>query len=181
MSFRTSAMRRPHTSAPGDGSRTITITGTPPSEDQGSSNDPANSTTGTLKLRASTRKPRQKVIWREDVVDNEGAGKKSSKSMSFCVYFKISELEFCSVCCIYHKPKAFDESSDEDDSDTESESSCDHNHASHRLSHSSAGERGLGLDSSDSGPSIQHIEHADSPNNAYEIAPSSKKGKHKAA
>ncbi|KAE9397683.1 hypothetical protein BT96DRAFT_883776 [Gymnopus androsaceus JB14] len=145
-------MRRPHTSAPGDGSRTITITGTPPSEDQGSSNDPANSTTGTLKLRASTRKPRQKVIWREDVVDNEGAGKKSSK-----------------ICCIYHKPKAFDESSDEDDSDTESESSCDHNHASHRHSHISAGERGLGLDSSDSGPSIQHIEHADSPNNAYEI------------
>ncbi|KAE9402522.1 hypothetical protein BT96DRAFT_991160 [Gymnopus androsaceus JB14] len=146
-------MRRPNTSAPA-----------PPSEDEGSSNDPANSTTGTLKLRASTRKPRQKVIWREDVVDNEGAGKKSSK-----------------ICCIYHKPKAFDESSDEDDSDTESDSSCDHNHASHRHSHGPAGGHGPGLESSDSGSSVQHIEHGDSPNNAYEMAPSSKKGKHKAA
>ncbi|KAF9066950.1 phosphatase inhibitor-domain-containing protein [Rhodocollybia butyracea] len=45
---------------------------------------------------AFTKKPRKSVLWREDVVDNEGAGKKSSK-----------------ICCIYHQPKAFDESSDE--------------------------------------------------------------------
>lgn len=37
--------------------------------------------------------------WREDVVDNEGLGRKTSK-----------------VCCIYHKPKGVDESSDESSS-----------------------------------------------------------------
>lgn len=73
-------MRRPNTSSPGDGSRTITITSTPTSEDEGSSNDASRSAVGALKLRATTRKPRQKVVWREDVVDNEGVGKKSSKS-----------------------------------------------------------------------------------------------------
>jgi len=47
------------------------------------------------------------VQWAEDVVDNEGLGRKSSK-----------------VCCIYHKPKGVEESSDESsssDSDTDSE------------------------------------------------------------
>lgn len=42
----------------------------------------------------------------------------------------------CAVCCIYHKPKAFDESSSESDSSSDSESdseSCTHNHShSHR-------------------------------------------------
>jgi len=60
------------------------------------------------------KKQGQKVVWKEDVIDNEGCGKKKSK-----------------ICCIYHKPRKFDESSDEssDDSDCE-RSSHHHNHAS---------------------------------------------------
>ncbi|KAJ3772317.1 phosphatase inhibitor-domain-containing protein [Lentinula raphanica] len=165
MSFRTSTMRRPNTSAPGDGSRTMTITSAPPSEDEGSSNNPDDSTVGVLRLRATTRKPRQKVVWREDVVDNEGAGRKSSK-----------------ICCIYHKPRAYDESSDEDSSDSDSDSSCDHDHSGrHHHVHSSNGRDGEGLQNKESGSSIQQLDHDDSlNNNAYEVAPSSKKGKHKA-
>jgi len=48
------------------------------------------------------------------VVDNEGAGKKSSK-----------------ICCIYHKPKQFDESSSEESSDSDSDSECRHGHSHH--------------------------------------------------
>lgn len=50
-----------------------------------------------------------------------------------------TELAY-SVCCIYHKPKKFDESSSESssDSDSESDSSCRHGH-SHR--HEPRGER----------------------------------------
>ncbi|KAI5302371.1 tRNA methyltransferase, has a role in tRNA modification [Ascosphaera pollenicola] len=42
---------------------------------------------------------RASVQWADDVVDNEGMGKKKSK-----------------VCCIYEKPRAVDESSSESDS-----------------------------------------------------------------
>lgn len=57
--------------------------------------------------------------WAEDVINNEGLGRKSSK-----------------VCCIYHKSKAVDESSDESsssdsDSDSDSGPECersDHGH-----------------------------------------------------
>jgi protein phosphatase 1 regulatory subunit 11 len=50
---------------------------------------------GALTARAPDR---AHITWCDDVVDNEGLGKKSSKS-----------------CCVYHKPRAFDESSDESD------------------------------------------------------------------
>ncbi|KAK3072390.1 Type 1 phosphatases regulator ypi1 [Teratosphaeriaceae sp. CCFEE 6253] len=55
----------------------------------------------TLHLRAGTE-PRESgpsVRWAEDVVDNEGLGKKSSK-----------------VCCIYHKPHQPGDSDSEDSS-----------------------------------------------------------------
>ncbi|KAI1907203.1 Type 1 phosphatases regulator ypi1 [Ophidiomyces ophidiicola] len=61
--------------------------------------------TGTLILRGepSTRElapaERRGIRWADDVVNNEGQGKKSSK-----------------VCCIYHKPRAVGESSSESDS-----------------------------------------------------------------
>lgn len=58
--------------------------------------------TGTLRLRGGPRS-RPRVVWDEDVVDNEGLGRKKSK-----------------ICCIYHRPRRFDESSDEDSSGTES-------------------------------------------------------------
>lgn len=59
---------------------------------------------GTLHLRGGLRN-RPHVAWGEDVVDNEGLGRKKSK-----------------ICCIYHRPRRFDESSGEDSSETESES-----------------------------------------------------------
>ncbi|KAF2149483.1 hypothetical protein K461DRAFT_288050 [Myriangium duriaei CBS 260.36] len=62
----------------------------------------------TLRLRAEPDEQTQarRIQWAEDVVDNEGMGKKSSK-----------------VCCIYHKPKnAGDSSSDESSSSSDSDS-----------------------------------------------------------
>lgn len=61
---------------------------------------------GTLRLRGGPRNgPR--VAWDEAVVDNEGLGRKKSK-----------------ICCIYHRPRRFDESSDEEDS-SETDASSD--------------------------------------------------------
>ncbi|OAQ72928.1 protein phosphatase inhibitor domain-containing protein [Pochonia chlamydosporia 170] len=59
-----------------------------------------------LRLRGGHNATGRSVQWAEDVVDNEGLGRK--------------------MCCIYHKPKGVDESSDESsssssDSDTDSE------------------------------------------------------------
>lgn len=88
-----------------DGSRTITV------QDTNAENSTVPSTqeappVGVLHLRA-TDNTSKRVVWSEGTVDNEGMGKKKSK-----------------ICCIYHKPKAFDESSDEssasDDSDSQS-------------------------------------------------------------
>ncbi|KAF9738671.1 hypothetical protein PMIN06_001916 [Paraphaeosphaeria minitans] len=64
-------------------------------------------TSGTLRLRAEPVEQRR-IQWAEDVVDNEGMGKKSSK-----------------VCCIYHKPREVGESSDESSSDSSSDSDSD--------------------------------------------------------
>jgi len=66
-----------------------------------------------LHLRGAEGGPREReqssngrrIQWAEDVVDNEGMGKKTSK-----------------VCCIYHAPKGIDESSDESSSDSSSDS-----------------------------------------------------------
>jgi len=49
----------------------------------------------TLKLRPARRR---RVRFADEVVDNEELGRKKSK-----------------CCCQYHRPKAFDESSDEED------------------------------------------------------------------
>ncbi|KAK6006576.1 hypothetical protein QM012_006986 [Aureobasidium pullulans] len=60
----------------------------------------------TLRLRAEAEpSERRRIQWAEDVIDNEGMGKKSSK-----------------VCCIYHKPREAGESSDEDSSSSSSDS-----------------------------------------------------------
>ncbi|KAF9877770.1 hypothetical protein CkaCkLH20_04905 [Colletotrichum karsti] len=71
----------------------------------------SQSRTGTqaiLRLRGAHAPSRPSVRWAEDVVDNEGLGRKSSK-----------------VCCIYHRPKGVDESSDESSSDSSSDSDSD--------------------------------------------------------
>lgn len=63
---------------------------------------------GTLRLRAEPSESRH-IQWAEDVIDNEGMGKKSSK-----------------VCCIYHKPhEPGDSDSDSDSSDSDSDSEPD--------------------------------------------------------
>ncbi|OCH89686.1 hypothetical protein OBBRIDRAFT_778155 [Obba rivulosa] len=116
--------QRPMASAPSDGSRTITVRDSQPREDDSSAPSAGSGgdaiVSGTLRLRGVPPRSRQRVVWREDVVDNEGAGKKSSK-----------------ICCIYHKPRRFDESSSEESSDAESDSECDHAHSpNHPHSHS---------------------------------------------
>lgn len=66
------------------GSRTITVTDAQPREapqpDGASPSTHVAPQAGVLRLRGGPRST-QRVVWREDVVDNEGCGKKSSKSM----------------------------------------------------------------------------------------------------
>ncbi|RPD72446.1 hypothetical protein L226DRAFT_573187 [Lentinus tigrinus ALCF2SS1-7] len=102
---------------PSEGSQTITAENTQTREVQ---TDGEPSTVGTLRLRGVPRH-RQRVVWREDVVDNELANKKKTK-----------------ICCIYHRPKQFDESSDSDsssDSGSSSESGSDNARAHRRCNH----------------------------------------------
>jgi len=66
---------------------------------------------GTLRLRGASVENRR-VRWGDDVIDNEGMGKKKSK-----------------VCCIYRRQRAYDESSDESDSSSDDDSEDEgHNH-----------------------------------------------------
>ncbi|TFK99356.1 phosphatase inhibitor-domain-containing protein [Pterulicium gracile] len=165
MSYSTSTRRRPGTSAPGDGSRTITIHDSQPGEDDGSGEGGGSGdhNGGVLRLRGGPKKksPRR-VVWDDDVVDNEGCGRKSSK-----------------ICCIYHKPKRFDESSDEDSTDTDSDSDCGHAHHHHEQGESSSGG---GAQAERSGGSSTTVEQPQYEPNAYEQAPSyKKKGKRRAA
>ncbi|KAF9459945.1 phosphatase inhibitor-domain-containing protein [Collybia nuda] len=153
---------RPSTSAPRDASRTQTITGAPPQEDAGASINPEGPL-GVLRLRGGPRN-RQRVAWDEDVVDNEGCGRKSSK-----------------ICCIYHKPRKFDESSSEESSDSDSD--CDHRHQ-HRHSHSHrpspGGDDRVRPQMRPDQPATVHQLDGDVDRNAYERMPSSNKGKRKA-
>lgn len=76
-------LMRPNTSAPSDGSRTLTLLDVQ-SRPSGSNDEPVSSTDpaplGVLMLRGGPRRTRRRVAWDEDVVDNEGAGRKKSKS-----------------------------------------------------------------------------------------------------
>jgi protein phosphatase 1 regulatory subunit 11 len=83
----TSAIQtRPSTSAPSDGSRTITIhVQSRPEGDVSGSPPSSQPPIGALRLRGGPRgTSRQRVAWDEDVIDNEGAGKKKSKSKHTC-------------------------------------------------------------------------------------------------
>jgi hypothetical protein len=75
--------RRPDTSNPSDGSRTITVHDSQPrEEDSGSGTGPSNTEPiGSLHLRGGEAHGRR-VMWTDDTVDNEGAGRKKSKSTS---------------------------------------------------------------------------------------------------
>ncbi|POY75450.1 hypothetical protein BMF94_1522 [Rhodotorula taiwanensis] len=91
-------------------SRTQTITADEAQPDPGSSSTPQpdqGAPVGSLRLRGRAM-PGQRVQWAQETIDNEGLGRKKSK-----------------ICCIYHKPKAFDESSDESDSSSGSGADSD--------------------------------------------------------
>ncbi|KIP04280.1 hypothetical protein PHLGIDRAFT_129619 [Phlebiopsis gigantea 11061_1 CR5-6] len=169
--------QRPSASAPSDGSRTITTLDSQPREDDElPSGDEGN--VGTLHLRGGPRtrnRHRPSVVWRDDVVDNEGAGRKSSK-----------------ICCIYHKPKRFDESSSEEssDSDSDSDSSCNHGHShSHSRRHannpprdgsdSQSGQTASTRDGASS-TAVHEMEDVEREPNAYERVPGKKQKKGKA-
>lgn len=81
---------------------------------------PSNLPSATLRLRAEPQESSH-VKWAEDVVDNEGMGRKSSK-----------------VCCIYHKPKE----PGDGDSDSNSSSSDDDDDEPDLSRAQSAGGRG---------------------------------------
>ncbi|KAH9910128.1 phosphatase inhibitor-domain-containing protein [Epithele typhae] len=152
--------RRPGAVPTPDGSRTIIVHDDQPrEEDEG---DVERAPVGALRLRGATRH-RQRVVWREDVVDNEGAGKKKSK-----------------ICCIYHKPREFDESSSDESSDSDSDSDADdgrarrrcndHDHGDHDHGHGHGDHGAATRDPSGSGV-VHELEDSDSEPNAYERAP----------
>jgi len=98
------------------GSTTVTETEAGPSV-------PIDLTQATLRLRAEPEElpSARRIQWAEDVVDNEGLGKKSSK-----------------VCCIYHKPREAGDSSSDDSS---SSSSSDESDSEPDLSRAQSGRR----------------------------------------
>ncbi|KAH9876332.1 hypothetical protein J1614_004211 [Plenodomus biglobosus] len=105
------------TATPVGGSRTIEIRPQPVLR--------LSAPSGVLRLRAEPAEQRR-IQWAEDVIDNEGMGKKSSKGASIGWLSVASNSQTdCSpqVCCIYHKPRAADESSDDDSSDNSSSDS----------------------------------------------------------
>ncbi|KDQ06574.1 hypothetical protein BOTBODRAFT_39475 [Botryobasidium botryosum FD-172 SS1] len=146
-----------------DGSRTITLLDSQPipdtsAGDVGPSGRPDPPLQGRLILRGGPRS-RPRVAWDEAVVDNEGCGRKKSK-----------------ICCIYHKPKRFDESSDE--SDTDSDSGCEHGH-NHTHNHRNGNQQGAGAVAHREGESTVHEIQDQPARNAYEATPKNDRGKGK--
>ncbi|KIK39777.1 hypothetical protein CY34DRAFT_807895 [Suillus luteus UH-Slu-Lm8-n1] len=150
---------RAYTSAPADGSRTITLLDSQPRSEDDVGQPGVG---GTLRLRGEPRKTRQRVAWDEDVIDNEGCGKKKSK-----------------ICCIYHKPRRFDESSEEESSDSDSDSDCQHSNCPRqRRMHHPEGDGhsdGLAAGGVPNVGVIHEVEEAGSSGNAYERTPKNKR------
>lgn len=87
--------------------------------------------TPVLRLRAIAPAPstRPRIQWADDVVDNEGLGRKSSKGMLYgnpflilCLCIELSQW-VRPVCCIYHAPHPVGESSSDSSSDSDSSDS----------------------------------------------------------
>ena len=96
----TATRNGPSTSAPGDSSRTLTITNNPTREENGDErgdDSDGGQLIGTLRLR-TTRLTGPRVAWDENVIDNEGFGKKKSKSK--CFYFHRKFL----IQCVFFFP-----------------------------------------------------------------------------
>lgn len=151
------------------GSRTVTVHDVPSRREERqqaqSSEDDAQQqpSAGLLRLRGGGNTRR--VVWSEETVDNEGMGKKKSKSVWRWAGGRAETAAACktrfadclftpvTVCCIYHKPKAFDESSDESssgDSDASDEDDDDDDKASSDSSASSGSPGGGGVNASKS-------------------------------
>ncbi|CAO1616776.1 unnamed protein product [Parajaminaea phylloscopi] len=94
-----------------------------PSNTQGQGRD-----LGVLRLRGGHTASRR-VVWSDDTVDNEGLGRKKSK-----------------ICCIYHKPRAFDESSSEGSSSSDSDSSSSDSDSDSDCGSTGSGRSGRSLD-----------------------------------
>ncbi|KAJ4986481.1 protein phosphatase inhibitor [Stagonosporopsis vannaccii] len=77
---------------------------------------------GVLRLRAEPEQ-RRHIQWAEDVVDNEGMGKKSSKGTWPRTGARSGAVS--TFCCIYHAPREAGESSDESSSDSSSSDDSD--------------------------------------------------------
>ncbi|KAJ7846908.1 hypothetical protein B0H13DRAFT_2092437 [Mycena leptocephala] len=152
--------RRPGTSAPGDGSRTMTITDAAPREDDGapsgSASEPAP--VGALHLRG-------------------GTGGRGSGLHGMRMWWITRAAE--EICCIYHKPKAFDESSDEDSSSSDSDSSdssYDERMRARRAHAPAIAQRDPQVST------VTELEDVRSEPNAYEMVPSGKgKGKRRSS
>ena len=90
-----------------------------------------------LRLRGAMRSPGERsdrrIQWADDVIDNEGLGRKSSKGIPLPPFSSLfafqsrlymysrawTRLNDVTVCCIYHAPKAsIDDSSDDSSSDS---------------------------------------------------------------
>jgi protein phosphatase 1 regulatory subunit 11 len=131
---------------------------------------------GTLRLRGAPRNGPH-VAWDEHVVDNEGLGRKKSKSRWHRSMGGGYNVMLCSVCCIYHRPRRFDESSDEGSSDSESDSDDDGtakpSGRCHRHRHRADGE-----DEGDRYGEPEDKRHGKDDRNAYErLSPRKGKGR----
>jgi protein phosphatase 1 regulatory subunit 11 len=73
----------------------------------------------TLVLRGVSTEQQRHIQWAEDVVDNEGMGKKSSKGLQH-ISPPHPLLTHLAVCCIYHRPREAGESSDDEPSSSDS-------------------------------------------------------------
>lgn len=102
----------PRTASPSAGSQTLTVNDA--HDSRSVSPDPlvlrlrgerTPETTTTATVEEENGRNRRRIQWAEDVIDNEGLGRKRSK-----------------VCCIFHKTREVGESSSEDDSSSSSDS-----------------------------------------------------------
>lgn len=104
-----------------------------------------------------------------------GHGQEEEQECAPLSLFAPFRLTFLAVCCIYHKPRPFDESSSESGSD--SDSSCDHDHGRrhrrHRPERPSPEPNGSGREAQRS-PDATTTEHRPPAPNAYDADPSDK-------
>jgi protein phosphatase 1 regulatory subunit 11 len=193
----TATQRRPQTSAPTDGSRTITLRDTQPRpEDDDASGGGAGPSTGeTQHDSGRAQAPRCPAAYAPACCVGRRRRRQRrmrEEKVQECVLHLCTRMcksvDLQPVCCIYHKPRRFDESSSESESASASDSESDegggwrhgddrarptrrHRHASHGhgCGHDTVRrERQCGT--------VHELHHADSDSdvNTYERAPKRK-------